>query len=212
MGAIKNRCVIICASPTANRDHILTKITDDDFIICADGGADWLSGSGITPDMIIGDMDSSAQYKDFSDSEMIVLNTMKDDTDTMHCVVKALEMGYNEFLLLGATGGRTDHTLCNLSVLLYLKNHHAHGTISDEYSEITILFNGTNKITDIKNKTVSVLPFACSQAALTYSGLLYPMDHKTVTAEFPFTISNKALEDTVYITVHSGTALLIISE
>ncbi len=211
MGTVTNRCVIISASPTAKRDFILSQICDDDFIVCADGGADKLSGTDITPDMIIGDMDSSEKYTEFSKTEITCLNIMKDDTDTMHCVCTALDMGYREFLILGATGGRLDHTLCNLSVLLYLKKRNAHGVILDEYSETSILSDGINKVSGVMNKTVSVLPFACSKAELTYSGLLYPMDHKTVTAEFPYTISNKAVEDTVHITVHSGTVLLIIS-
>ena len=70
MGTVKNRCVIVCASPTSDIDFILSQIRKDDFVMCADGGADKLSGTGIVPDMIIGDLDSSKKYTEFKDTEI----------------------------------------------------------------------------------------------------------------------------------------------
>lgn len=212
MGTVKNRCVIVCASPTSDIDFILSQIRKDDFVMCADGGADKLSGTGIVPDMIIGDLDSSKKYTEFKDTEIIVLNVMKDDTDTFHCASVALDKGYKEFLILGAIGGRLDHTLGNISVLLYLKKHGATGVILDAYSQTSMLNLGTNEITGIKGKTVSVMPYACDSATLTYLGLRFAMDKGTVTADFPYTISNEAESDRVLITLHSGTALLIVSD
>ncbi len=212
MGTVNNRCVIISASPTADKNFILSQIRKNDYIICADGGADKLCGTGIVPDMIVGDLDSSKNYSEFKNTKFVVLNVMKDDTDTMHCAETGLKMGFKHFLILGATGGRLDHTLGNLSVLLYLHKHGAEGIISDEFSRTSLLKNGTNEITGVEGKTVSVMPFACESATLTYLGLKYAMDRGTVTVDYPYTISNEAEGDRVCITLHSGTALLIISD
>ncbi len=54
-----SRCVIISASPELDSEFLKTKINSDDYIICADGGADKLIPIGIVPDLIIGDFDSS---------------------------------------------------------------------------------------------------------------------------------------------------------
>jgi len=208
---VKNRCVIVGASPAAKAEFIETRINDDDFVICADGGRDILAKTSITPDLIIGDMDSSTDTHCFENVPVKVLPTAKDDTDTMYCVKTALFMGFTKFVLLGAMGGRADHTLANLSVLLYLRDHGAQCSVISEYEEITLLKTGVNVLRNVKGKTVSVMPFACDSVKLTYKGLLYPLNETVVTAEYPYTISNEAIGNEAEITVHEGKALLIIN-
>ena len=75
------RCVIIGAVET---DYPYEKlIKDTDFVICADKG--WLNAKahGIKPNMIVGDFDSSPKPED-TDTDIVVLPVVKDDTDTFH--------------------------------------------------------------------------------------------------------------------------------
>lgn len=206
----KNRCVIVAASPQTNVSFIKSQISENDFIICADGGADKLAEAGITPDWIIGDLDSSSNYAHFENTNVTVLPTQKDDTDTMYCVKKALEKGFKSFLFLGATGGRIDHTLANLSVLLYLKKNNAVGIISDEFADTFLLNIGDNVFENVKGRTISVMPFASDSVRLTYKGMMYPLENAVVKTEYPFSISNVAVSDTTVITLHSGTALIVL--
>ena len=206
----KKRCVIVAASPNDEIEFIKSQIMEDDFVICADGGADKLIETGIMPDFIIGDFDSSKNYTYFDSSIVTVLPTQKDDTDTMYCVKTALEKGYKDFLILGATGGRIDHTLANLSVLLYLKKSGASGVISDEFADTALLSIGDNILENKKGKTVSIMPFASDSVRLTYKGMMYPLENSEVYTDYPYTISNVAVEDRVIITLHSGTALLVL--
>lgn len=211
MADMKKRCVIISASPDTDSEFVKSHITDDDYIICADGGADKLVPTGIRPDLIIGDLDSSKYYDYFKDIEIVSLPVMKDDTDTQHCAETAVKKGFRNILFLGATGGRLDHTLANLSVLLYLKNRGCKGRIVDKFSDISILENGENKLFGAKGRTVSVMPFASKEVTLSYVGMLYPLKHQTVSSEYPYSISNVAACDEVTVILHSGEALLIIS-
>lgn len=204
------RCVIVAASPQNDQSFIKSQISNDDFIICADGGADALISTGVTPDLIIGDFDSSQHYKVFNDTKTVTLPTCKDDTDTMYCVKTALDMGYRNFLLLGATGGRLDHTLANLSVLLFLDKYNAMGVISDEYGDTMLLHHGDNPIKNMKGRTASVMPFACNEVCLSYKGMKYPLDNDLVSAEYPFTISNVIIDELTVVTLHSGNALLVL--
>ncbi len=205
-----SRCVIISASPELDSEFLKTKINSDDYIICADGGADKLIPIGIVPDLIIGDFDSSDNYKHFKDSEVVTLQVQKDDTDTMHCAAEAVKRGFKDIDFFGVTGGRIDHTLANLSVLLYIQNNGARGKIIDEFNEVSLLTKGENILKNVRGKTISVMPFACFSAVLSYEGMFYPMNNKTVSADFPYTISNVAVDDDVKIFLSSGTALLII--
>ena len=208
---VKKRCVIVGASPAAGFEFIEKRINSDDFVICADGGRDLIAKTSIIPDLVIGDMDSALNMELFDNVPVEVLPVAKDDTDTMYCVKTALEKGFTEFLFFGVMGGRADHTLANLSVLLYLREHNAEGTLASEYEDITLLKKGRNELNGVKGRTISVMPFACGSVKLTYSGLLYPLKEAVVGAEYPYTLSNAAVENAVEIILHEGNALLMIN-
>ena len=113
------RCVIISGSPDTSVEEIKTLCTDDDFIVCADSGYTFARKAGLNPDLIIGDFDSLEEELP-TDTEVVKLNTVKDDTDTEHCVMECIRRGYKDFLLLGSVGGRTDHTFANIAILSFL--------------------------------------------------------------------------------------------
>lgn len=202
--------MIVSAAPQISTGFLKSKLRKDDFVICADGGADILLECAIVPDLIIGDFDSSKKYRQFAGTDIITLPVSKDDTDTMYCVKHALQMGFSDFIFLGATGGRLDHTLANLSLLLFLRSKGASGTVSDQYNDISLLNEGENVLRNLKGRTISVMPFACESVCLSYSGMLYPLEHSTITSVYPYSISNVALSDAVTVTVHSGNALLVL--
>ena len=85
----------------------------------ADKGYEYAKKAGAKPDLIVGDFDSySGNLPD--DCEVIKLNSHKDDTDLLHCIEVALSRGYDDFVILAATGGRFDHTLANVLFLCIL--------------------------------------------------------------------------------------------
>lgn len=206
----RGRCVIVSASPQVSPDFIKSRLRTDDFVICADAGADAMLKVGVKPNLIIGDFDSAKFINRFNDVEIVTLPAVKDDTDTMYCVKYALHSGFKDFLFLNATGGRTDHTLANLSCLLFLRNNGASGMISDQYNDISLLEKGDNVLYNLKERTISVMPFACENVCLSYIGMMYPLNKSTVTADYPYSISNVVLSDAATVTVHSGNALLIL--
>lgn len=208
MGETERRCVVISASPENDPDLIRKSVRETDYIICADGGIDAAAKAGVMPDLIVGDLDSAENPDSFPNVETIVLETTKDDTDTMHCAEIAVEKGFKHFLFLGCTGGRTDHALANLSVLVYLAENDADGIISDNYNDICLLKNGVNVVNTSPGTTVSVMPFGCERAVLSYKGLVYPLDHGTVKLSYPYTISNVTADSHAIIELHSGIALL----
>ena len=117
MTAMK-RCVIVGGADIGRYDRIRACLQADDFYICCDSGLKHREGLGIAPDLIVGDFDS---YENpHLEAETIVLPCEKDDTDTVFAVKEALERGFQDFLLIGVIGGRLDHTLGNVSLLLML--------------------------------------------------------------------------------------------
>ena len=86
------RCVIISGSPDTNVEEIKSLCTSDDFIVCADSGYSFAKKAGLTPNLIIGDFDSLKEELP-QNTEVVKLNTHKDDTDTEHCVMECIRRG-----------------------------------------------------------------------------------------------------------------------
>ena len=89
-----------------------------DYVIAADHGAEFLYRAGICPDELVGDFDSWDNPE--TETETIVLPREKDDTDTFFGAKEGVKRGFEDFLLIGVIGGRFDHSLGNISALLYL--------------------------------------------------------------------------------------------
>ena len=131
------RCVVVGGAPISCYERARGFIKNDDFVIYCDSGLKHLEGLGAAPSLIIGDWDS---YDDpHMDVETITLPCEKDDTDTYFAVKEAIKRGYEEFLLIGVVGNRFDHTMGNISILLYLDSYGKNGVIIDDYSEMEIV-------------------------------------------------------------------------
>ena len=209
----KARCVIIGSAPVdeAERRFIGTQVSPEDFLVCADGGYETARRLGLKPDLLIGDLDSCTE--DFPpDIEAVRLPVHKDDTDMMYSLKECLGRGYRDFLLLGATGGRLDHTVANLCGLYYLAMHNARGVLADRQNETVLVINGRVGLQGEPGALVSVFPYGASYCTLSYEGLEYPLDHYRLYPYDPMGTSNRLISTAAKITVHEGPALIIMAK
>ncbi len=90
-----------------------------DAVVAADGGADTVLALGLTPDIVIGDLDSlSSAARKAIPPERIRRDTNAGATDLEKAIAYCLTEGYDTLDIVGASGGRADHALANLSVLV----------------------------------------------------------------------------------------------
>lgn len=200
------RAVIIANGKIENIDKIKRHIKDGDYIICADGGYDYAVKMGIVPDIIIGDMDSVKTKT--ADIEKIVFPVKKDFTDSEIVLEYAAEKGFDELLLLGFTGKRTDHMLTNILLLTHYPNMNI--TILDEYSEI-ILSKSENVIYGEAGTLVSIIPINGDLCGVTTDGLEYPLADETLKFGCGRGVSNVMLSDKCVIKIKSGFGIIIKS-
>lgn len=208
MGAKKMRCVIISGSPDTNVEEIKSLCTSDDFIVCADSGYSFAKKAGLTPNLIIGDFDSLKEELP-QNTEIVKLNTHKDDTDTEHCVMECIRRGYKDFLLLGSIGGRTDHTFANIATLAFLSEYNYNGIARNNGEEIRILKEGSYEMNNKKGLIFSVFPYGCESVNVTYKGAEYMLNNKTLTYNVSRGISNVFVDDEAEITINRGRAILL---
>lgn len=202
------RCVIISGSPDTNVEEIKSLCTSDDFIVCADSGYSFAKKAGLTPNLIIGDFDSLKEELP-QNTEVVKLNTHKDDTDTEHCVMECIRRGYKDFLLLGSIGGRTDHTFANIATLAFLSEYNYNGIARNNGEEIRILKEGPYEMNNKKGLIFSVFPYGCESVNVTYKGAEYMLNNKTLTYNVSRGISNVFVDDEAEITINRGRAILL---
>lgn len=206
-----SRCIIISSSPKIEIPFLLKNIRSDDFIICADGGYKYAEKANITPNIIIGDFDS-AEMPERINAEVMKLPTKKDDTDTFSCVKEALNRNFDEIIIFGGTGGRIDHTYANISVLSYIRNHNARGTLIDESNSLTIISYEEMLIEGKLGERFSIFPFGCESCVVTLSGFEYSLEKGTLYADKPIGISNVITENIARVKIHKGSAVIIFSK
>lgn len=136
MGIEIKKCAVISGAPEDNLAYY-NKYLNGRYIICADSGYKKCERAGFTPDLIIGDFDSS----DFPDKNynVITLNPRKDYTDTFHCVQEAAARGYNDIVILGGIGSRLDHTYNNLLCINYCRNRNINCFLVNRNNKVTII-------------------------------------------------------------------------
>lgn len=207
----KNRCIIIGASPDTDIEVIRSYIKKNDKIACADGGYKYAAQLNIVPYLIVGDFDSSKR-PELSDTKIISLPVRKDDTDTVAVIKECLSEGFDEFLLFGMTGGRTDHTFANLSVLYKLARLGKTAYMIDKNSIIFIAGKGKTEIKDKKGCGFGIFPFACEKIEVSLWGFEYELSRGILSADYPVGVSNTIVSDNACIELFSGFCVAVIEK
>lgn len=201
------RCVIIGGAPIQDYQWIRQHLLPDDFYIFCDGGLKHRQSLQVTPDLLLGDFDSWDNPK--TETETIVLPREKDDTDTFFGVKEGVKRGFEDFLLIGVIGGRFDHSLGNISALLYLTGLGKKALIIDDYSSIEVVSSQPVFI-EQNIQYFSVLNIDGKAKGITIKNAQYPLEHAEITWDYQYGISNQVLPGkTAEVTTQEGRLLLV---
>ena len=201
------RCVIFAGAAVNDYAYLKSILLADDYIICCDSGLRHAEALEITPNLIVGDFDSHPKPK--CAVETIVLPCEKDDTDTFFAVKEAVKRGFDEFLLLGVIGGRLDHTLGNISALVYLDSLGKTASADDDYANFEIISRKSAYVED-SFPYFSIVNIGDSAQGIIIKNAKYPLNGGEMTWEYPYGISNEVLKGkTAEISLSEGRLLLI---
>ena len=190
-------------------------------IAAADAGLEILDRIGVAPDILLGDFDTVKQdvlgvYTDRKDVEIIRHNPVKDASDMELTADVLLERGIRRVLVLGALGGRADHTVANLLLIYQMRRKGAEFLILDPRNRIRcLLVPEEAETTDAENVCgAETVPGGGTIRHLTLEGFKYPLTDHTLNARgIPsLTISNEILAETGVIRFggEPGTGLLVM--
>ena len=201
------RCVIVGGADIGRYGRVRARLREDDFYICCDSGLRHAGGLGIAPDLIVGDFDS--HENPHTDTETIVLPRAKDDTDTVFAVKEALRRGFQDFLLVGVIGGRLDHTLGNVSILLMLDARGMTAAALDDYAELEVVSGRPVRIED-RYPYFSLLNISGLARGVSIQNAKFPLSNAEITCEYQYGISNEVLPGrTAEVSVGEGRLLLV---
>ncbi|HBW38430.1 thiamine diphosphokinase [Desulfosporosinus sp. BICA1-9] len=193
--------------------HVLNEV---DFLICADGGANYAALSECMPDLVIGDLDSiSPENLSQCETSGCIIErypSEKDETDLELAFLRAVEMadlvGERDIWLYGATGNRIDHFLGNIALMLAYARKGYRIRLVDPEHEMWVL-QGREEISASRGQELSLISLS-EQAVVTTEGLYYPLDRGVLYQDSPRGISNVFLGGEAVIEVHQGWVMVVI--
>jgi len=161
-------------------------LTDADLVIAADSGACWLEQIGVTPGLLVGDLDSVGEHLVeryvAAGVEIDRHPAAKDESDAELAVLAAVDAGALRVTILGALGGaRTDHALANVWLLAHPALVDRAAFLVDGGARIRLATarSGEPVTVDLGGRPgdlVTLLPFGGDVAGVTTRGLRYPLD------------------------------------
>lgn len=196
------------------------KKEEGDLLIAADGGFLTCESQNQQVDVLLGDFDSLPEnrrsilqeWQENQADNLLILPTVKDDTDMIAAVKYGFERGYKEFALYGAFGSkRPEHFLANLQTLLYIKENQGEGTLFTPDGYAIVLKEEIKNISSLYKGFVSVLS-AGDEATVSIRGMKYNIEETRITNGFPLGVSNETIGEESTIEVHSGSVFVIFSQ
>jgi len=202
------KAVILCNGEPPDRELILPEIESASLFIAADGGANTALELGLTPDVIIGDMDS------FSADEKTGMKILKDKNQETNDLEKSLDFAEKkemiDVIVFGATGLRTDQTLKNLSVLKQFNGRFRNLLFRDNFCDIFLATSPTIKKFPV-GTSVSLFPLSGRVENITTKGLKYPLTNEFLENGVRDGSSNETISPEIDIHFESGDLLLIVN-
>ncbi|MCC6190781.1 MAG: thiamine diphosphokinase [Anaerolineales bacterium] len=184
-----------------------------DRLIAADGGLAHMRALGLTPDIIIGDLDSvdleEAARLEAAGVRVVRHPPRKDETDLELALRLACAEGARDVLIFGALGGRWDQTLANLLLLGHPDFRATRIRLLDGHQQI-YLIQGQTVIEGKPGDTVSLIALGGDAEGVTTAGLEYPLNQGRLAFGSTLGISNVLSEPEATVTVEQGLVVCVV--
>jgi thiamine pyrophosphokinase len=184
------KAILIGAGPIG--DVSFLKKASDCYMVASDGGYRAYERCGVVPDLFVGDYDTMKDSKKVHARQIISLDVVKDDTDTIFALKHCLESGYDTFYLYGCLGGKIEHTIANIQTLSFLLDHHAMGyLISEDGGQVVFMVNQSVTFKPDAKGILSVFSHTNESKGVSMYNLMYTLEDATLTSSFPLGVSNQ---------------------
>lgn len=210
------RAVIIAGGQTHEDEKGRRWAQEGDLIVGADGGAGQALAWGLLPDLVIGDMDSLSEEDRAAlaaqGCRFVIHPRAKDETDLELALTYVVQHGAQEIVVLGALGGRLDHTLANILLLTLPVLGSISVRIVQGQSETFLVRSGEVAIVEGQpGDLVSLLPLGGDACGVRTAGLAWALHGDNLRFGFTRGVSNEMTAPEAKIGLAKGNLLVIHS-
>lgn len=206
------RALIFANGVLADHEPVRRLIKPDDLLIAADGGTRHALALGLTPSVILGDLDSltadDRQWCVEHGTRLVEFPRDKNETDLELAINHALEQGCTEIAIVAALGGCLDQTLGNLSLLTDPRLSTIDIRLDDGVEE-AFFVRSRGEVTGAPGDIVSLVPWGGEVTGVRTDGLRWPLRSETLYPHKTRGISNELLGESACIEIISGLLLVI---
>lgn len=203
---------IVAAGCDVMEDYdAMERLRKSDLIISVDGGLNYLKKLGIFPHIYVGDFDSATDIDYLYDGDdlkkgiqILEFPTRKDKTDLELALDYLVDEGIDACTIMGGTGTRLDHSLCNIFMLERYKRQGLNARLINETNRVTYLTEGRYEIGKTKDGWYQSFLAMPSDVTLTLEGFDYKLDRALIQRGSSLAISNHALIDKAVVIVEGG--------
>ncbi len=213
----KAHCVwVLAASPVWTSPQRLGDLPAPDVVIAADGGSTLAARLGLVPDLVVGDLDSSDgglvhEMESRGVPFARFTHETKVETDTELAALAALEWHPDVVIVLGAIGGRLDHSAANLLLLTHPELSGQDVRVVDG-RQVAFLAKPRrwNAVPASVGDTVSLLPVGGDATGVSTADLLFPLRSETLLAGRGRGVSNEVTGENPRVFYESGLLMVIV--
>ena len=202
---------LIIAGGNPVKPELAARLGKPAWVVAADSGLDQAYRLGISPDLVIGDMDSvtpTSLARAEANGVAIERHPVdKDATDLELAIDAATRAGFQHATIIGGTGGRIAHTLAN--ALLLLEGRTITLDWKTSRATLTGLLSGqTGTFARDDGPLLSVLAIG-GPAGCRSTGLRWALDDNALDAGSTRGISNEIVAPRATVSVATGQVLTI---
>ncbi|WP_045515306.1 thiamine diphosphokinase [Neobacillus niacini] len=209
---------ILAGGPEELLPNLNEHSSENDIWVGVDRGVYTLINKNITPEIAFGDFDSVSKEEllviEGKVKEMKRFKPEKNETDMELALNWAIKQEPDLIRIFGATGGRLDHLLANVHLMVnpLMKGNKLNIVLIDNQNILALKGPGSYKIEKrVDKKYISFVPLTLNVEGLTLEGFKYPLIKRHISIGSTLCISNELISDNGTFSFSEGILLVIRS-
>lgn len=206
------RIVIFANGRLPNPEAARSLLLPDDFLLGADGGTRHILALGLTPALVVGDLDSldSETLKQLRGAGVKIEEYPRDknETDLELALDHARALDPTAILVVAALGERLDQTIGNLALLTDARLS-TFDIRLDDGVEQALFCRDRARVRGRSGDLVSLIPWGGEVQGVSTQGLKWELRDETLFPHKTRGISNELVDETASVQVRSGVLLVV---
>jgi thiamine pyrophosphokinase len=203
---MNNNALILANGEPPTKKLMKRLLAGSPMFVCADGGANTAARYKLKPSAIVGDLDSISTQAMKALRKAEIHKVVNDySTDLEKTLSWVIDKGFHAITVAGATGGRLDHFIGNLSALVKFSGK-ASITFTDDTGEWIFIDRSKNLSLPV-GTTVSLIPVSRCDGIVT-KGLRWNVNFESLELGVRDGTSNITVDSSVHISVAKGNLIL----